>query len=78
MYITGIGRAVLELLSFKVGTGNRKTGISLLHKFPCTLSLFSSKYTKFAWSLNPTFGGSALEVKIANLFYVPSQTTLKI
>ena len=33
MYITGTGQAVLELLSFKVGSGNHKTGISLLQKF---------------------------------------------
>ena len=33
MYIAGIGEAVLELLSFKVGSGNYQRGISLLHKF---------------------------------------------
>ena len=33
MYITVIGQAVLELLSFKVGSGNRQMGISLLQKF---------------------------------------------
>ena len=33
MYITVIGQAVLELLSFKVGSGNHQTGISLLQKF---------------------------------------------
>ena len=32
MYITVIGQAVLELLSFKVGSGNDQTGISLLRK----------------------------------------------
>ena len=31
-YITGIGQAVLELLSFKVGSGNYQTGISLVQK----------------------------------------------
>ena len=30
MYITGIGQAVLELLSFKVGSGNHQRGISSL------------------------------------------------
>ena len=30
MYITVIGQAVLELLSYKVESGNHKTGISLL------------------------------------------------
>ena len=30
MYIAGIGQAVLELLSLKVGSGNHKRGISLL------------------------------------------------
>ena len=33
MYIAGIGQAVLELLSFKVGSGNRQRGMSLLQKF---------------------------------------------
>ena len=33
MYITVIGQAVLELLSFKVESGNHQTGISLLQKF---------------------------------------------
>ena len=33
IYIAGIGQAVLELLSFKVGLGNHQRGISLLQKF---------------------------------------------
>ena len=33
MYITVIGEAVLELLSFKVGSGSDQRGISLLQKF---------------------------------------------
>ena len=33
MYITVFGQAVLELLSFKVGSGNHQRGISLLQKF---------------------------------------------
>ena len=33
MYIAGIGQAVLELLSFKVGSGNPQRGIPLLQKF---------------------------------------------
>ena len=32
LYITGIGQAVLELLSFKVGSGTHQRGISLLKK----------------------------------------------
>ena len=32
-HITGIGQAVLELLSFEVGSGNHQKGISLLRKF---------------------------------------------
>ena len=32
MYITGIDQVVLELLSFKVGSGNHQRGISLLQK----------------------------------------------
>ena len=31
--MAGIGRAVLELLSFKVGSGNHQRKISLLQKF---------------------------------------------
>ena len=33
MYIAGIGQAVLELLSFKVESGNHQRGITLLQKF---------------------------------------------
>ena len=33
MYITVISQAVLEFLSFKVGSRNHQTGISLLQKF---------------------------------------------
>ena len=33
IYIAGIGQAVLELLSFKVGSGNHQRRISLLQKF---------------------------------------------
>ena len=33
MYITQIGQVVLELLSFKVESGNHQRGISLLQKF---------------------------------------------
>ena len=33
MYIAGISQAVLELFSFKVGSGNHERGISLLQKF---------------------------------------------
>ena len=33
MCITGIGQAVLELLSFEVGSGNHQRGISLPQKF---------------------------------------------
>ena len=33
MYIAGISQAVLELLSFKVGSGNQQWGISLPQKF---------------------------------------------
>ena len=33
MYIAGISQAVLELMSFKVGSGNHQSGISLRQKF---------------------------------------------
>ena len=33
IYIAGIGQAVLELLSFKVGSGNHQRGFSLLQIF---------------------------------------------
>ena len=32
MYFAGIGQAILELLSFKVRSGNHQRGISLLQK----------------------------------------------
>ena len=32
MFIAGIGQVVLKLLIFKVGSGNRQRGISLLQK----------------------------------------------
>ena len=32
-YIAGIGQAVLDLLSFKLGSGNHQRGMSLLQKF---------------------------------------------
>ena len=32
-YIAGIRKAVLELLRFKVGSGNHQRGISLIQKF---------------------------------------------
>ena len=33
MYVAGISQAILELLSFKVGSGNHQRGISLPQKF---------------------------------------------
>ena len=33
MYIAGISQAILELLSFKVESGNQQRGISLIQKF---------------------------------------------
>ena len=33
IYITGIGQAVFELLSFKIRSGNHQRGISLPQKF---------------------------------------------
>ena len=32
MYIAEIGQAILELLSFKVGSGNHQRGLSILQK----------------------------------------------
>ena len=37
MYFTGIGQAILELLSFKIKSGNHQRGISLLQKGPVKL-----------------------------------------
>ena len=34
MDIAGIGQVILELLSFKVGSGNHQNAIFLLQKFP--------------------------------------------
>ena len=44
MYITVIGQAVLELLSFKVGSGNEQTGINM--------RLISPKITSYLTSHN--------------------------
>ena len=55
MYITVIGQAVLELLSFKVGLGNDQTGISLLQKFLeifGNMRLVSPKMTSYLASHN--------------------------
>ena len=48
MYIIVIGQAVLQLLSFQVGSGNHQTGILLLQKFSeifGNMGLISSKMT---------------------------------
>ena len=42
MYIARFGQAVLELLSFKVVSGNHQRGISLLQKFTENFSENSS------------------------------------
>ena len=55
MYITVIGQAVLELLSFKVRSGNHQTGISLLQKFSeifGNMRLISPKMTSYLTSHN--------------------------
>ena len=63
MYITVIGQAVLELLSFKVGSGNHQTGIFLLQKFLEifeNMRLISPKMTSYLTSHN--FQISKLEI----------------
>ena len=55
MYITGIGHAVLELLSFKVESGNHQRGIFLLQKFSdifVYMTLFPLKMTPHLTSHN--------------------------
>ena len=55
MYITVIGQAILELLSFKVGSGNHQTVISLLQKFSeifGNMRLISPKMTSYLTSHN--------------------------
>ena len=55
MYITGIGQAVLELLSFEVESGNHQMGISLLQKFSeifGSMRLVSPKMTSHLTSHN--------------------------
>ena len=63
MKIIVIGQAVLELLSFKVGSGNHQTGISLLQK--CSeifgnMRLISQKVTFYLTSHN--FQVSEIEI----------------
>ena len=55
MYIAEIGQAVLELLSFKVRSGNHQRGISLLQKFSeffGSMRLISLKMTSHLTSHN--------------------------
>ena len=52
MYIAGIGQAVLELLSFKVGSGNHQWGISLLQNFSDILRLVPLKMRSHLTSHN--------------------------
>ena len=55
MYITVISQAVLELLSFKVGSGNHQMGISLLQKFSeifGNIRLISPEMTSYLTSHN--------------------------
>ena len=55
MYITVISQAILELLSFKVGSGNDQKGISLLQKFSeifGNVRLISPKMTSYLTSHN--------------------------
>ena len=54
-YITVIGQTVLELLSFKVWSGNHQTGISLLQNFSeifGNMMLISPKMTSYLKSHN--------------------------
>ena len=46
MYIAGIGQSVLELLSFKVGSGNHQRGISLLQKFSDIFGNIEARFTE--------------------------------
>ena len=46
MHITVIGQAVLELLSYKVGSGNHQTGISLLQNFSGNLRKYEAHFTE--------------------------------
>ena len=55
MHITVIGQAILELLGFKVGSGNDQTRISLLQKFSeifGNIRLISPKMTSYLTSHN--------------------------
>ena len=56
IYIAGIGQAVLELLNFKVGSGNHQRGISSLQKFSeifGNMRLVSLKMTSYLKSQFP-------------------------
>ena len=55
MHITVIDQAVLESLSFKIGSENHQTGISLLQKFSeifGNMRLISPKMTSYLTSHN--------------------------
>ena len=66
MYITGIGQAVLELLSFKVRSGNHQRGISFrnFRKASEILKLVSLKMTSHLTSDN-------FEILIIDIFSKP-------
>ena len=70
MYITVIGQAVLESLSFKVGSGNRQTGISLPQKFSEifeNVRLISPKMTSYLTSHN--FQVLKIEIFLSHVRY---------
>ena len=58
MYITRISQAVLELLSFDVGSGNRQRGISLLRNF----RKYEARSTETSHLTSHNFQTSKLEI----------------
>ena len=65
MYITGMCKAVLELLSFEVGSGNQQWGTSLLQKFSelfGNMRLVSPKMTSYLTGHN----FQTLEIQISS------------
>ena len=67
MYVAAIGQAVLKLLSFKVGSGNQQTGISLRQKFSeifGNMRLISPKMPSYLTSHN-------FQILKIEIFYKP-------
>ena len=69
MYNAGIGQAVLELLSFKVGSRNHQTEISLLQKFS---KIFGTMRMRFvSWKIMSHLKSHNFQILKIEIFLKP-------